>query len=67
MSDSITKWHEMQEDKRYIYESPDGGKTVTRRPFNSDIQEREVIQRPISEDFELKSKAYTLLTEYSRN
>ena len=46
MSDSIKKWHEMQEDKKlssttatsegkFIYESPDGGKTVRKRPLKS--------------------------------
>jgi len=30
----------------YIFESPDGGKTITRRPFNGDISEREVIKEP---------------------
>ena len=49
MSDSIKKWHEMQEEKKsnqsatsagtFIYESPDGGKTVTQRPFNGDISD----------------------------
>ena len=75
MSDSVTKWHEMQEDKStqtatgagtFIYESPDGGKTVTQRPFNGDISEREVIQHPEKESYELKQKAYTLLTEYDK-
>ena len=64
MSDSVTKWHEMQKDKKYIFESPDGGKTVTRRLFGSDVEKREVIQAPISEDFKLKKQAYSLLTEY---
>ena len=41
MSDSIKKWHEMQEAKKdsqsatmkgkFIYESPDGGKTIKTR------------------------------------
>ena len=31
------------QDTNYIYESPDGGKTVTRRPINSDSTDREVI------------------------
>jgi hypothetical protein len=74
MSDSVKKWHEMQEEKEFtkrvqalekgktfIFESPDGGKTVTRRPFMGDISEREVILHPTSE---LKIKAYRLLTEY---
>jgi len=34
----------------YIYESPDGGKTVTRRPFNGDISDRETILQPSSEE-----------------
>ena len=82
MSDSVKKWHEMQEedcgcnpdcgcndtqsstmDIKYIYESPDGGETVTRRPFMSDISEREVIQKP-SIDSETREKAYTILTLY---
>ena len=49
MSDSIKKWHEMQEDKKnqtatspgtFIYESPDGGETVTKRSFASGTTER---------------------------
>jgi len=76
MSDSVTKWHEMQEekdfakrvkalekDKTFIYESPDGGKTVTARPFGGDISERVVIQHPQKETFELKQQAYRLLCE----
>lgn len=71
MSDTITKWHEMQEAKKYsqtatmegkfIYESPDGGKTVTKRPFDGDIKDRVIIQHPESEYAELKKEAYTLL------
>lgn len=60
----------MQEDKKnqtatspgtFIYESPDGGETVTRRPFKSGTTEKEVIQHPQSE---LKKKAYRLLCEH---
>ena len=70
MSDSIKKWHEMQEDKKnqtatspgtFIYESPDGGKTVTQRPFGGGIEDRVVIQHPESEAAEIKKQAYTLL------
>lgn len=74
MSDTIKKWHEMQEDKannssinstvdnlKFIYESPDGGITVTERPFGGDVADRKVIQHPTSE---LKKKAYRLLCEY---
>lgn len=80
MSDSVKKWHEMQEekefgkrvqalekDKTYIYESPDGGKTVTRRPFMGDISEREVIQHPQRELLEIKKQAYTLLVKYDED
>ena len=35
---------------RYIYESPDGGKTVTRRPFDGDIKDREIILQPSTEE-----------------
>lgn len=62
MSDSIKKWHEMQEDKAAkIYESPDGGKTVTSRPFGADVSERKTIVHPQTE---LKKEAYRLLCEY---
>jgi|TARA_R110000803_G_scaffold120834_2_gene188898 hypothetical protein len=65
MSDSVKKWHEMQEDKKLkIFESPDGGDTITERPFGGDISERSVIQHPQRESLELKKKAYTLLCEY---
>lgn len=62
MSDSIKKWHEMQEDKAAkIYESPDGGETVTSRPFGADVSERKTIVHPQTE---LKKEAYRLLCEY---
>jgi len=48
----------------YIYESPDGGKTVTRRPFNGDIEDREVILHPTSD---IKKKAYRLVVEYEED
>ena len=35
---------------KYIFESPDVGKTVTRRPFNGDISEREVIKEPTADE-----------------
>lgn len=60
MSDSVTKYFEMLEEGK-IFESPDGGKTVTERPFGGDISDRKVIQHPTSE---LKKKAYKLLCEY---
>ncbi len=71
MSDSIKKWHEMQEDKKdsqtstmkgaFIYESPDGGETVTRRPFLGEISERETIKHPESK---LRQQAYRLLCDH---
>lgn len=66
MSDSVKKWHEMQEDKK-IYESPDGGETVTERPFGGDVADRKVIQHPQREVQELNKKAYRLLTEYDED
>ena len=71
MSDSIKKYEEMLEEGRisstapnttFIYESPDGGKTVTRRAFNK--AEKEVIQHPQIEYLEIKKQAYTLLANY---
>lgn len=69
MSDSVTKYFEMMEEGKVpdIFESPDGGKTVTRRPFAADVSEREVIQHPQREVQELKKQAYTLLTKYDEN
>lgn len=63
MSDSISKWNEMQEEKTYIYESPDKGETVTRRPFGSSIYEKEVTRQPIVSEGH-KKLAYQILTEY---
>ena len=34
-----------------IYESPDGGKTITERPFNGDIKDRVVIKEPKKDRF----------------
>ena len=77
MSDTIKKWHEMQEDRiaennnitatspgTFIYESPDNGETVYQREFGQDIRNRKVIKIPTSE---LKKKAYTLLCEYDED
>jgi len=74
MSDSVKKYHEMLEEGKikvtgvtpYIYESPDGGATITRRPFMGDISEREVIQKPeISK--QVKRDAYTILSVYTED
>ena len=65
MSDSVTKWYEMQEEKQAkIYESPDGGQTVTERPFGGDISHRVTIKSPklVSEGH--KKQAYNILVEY---
>jgi len=69
MSDSVTKYFEMMEDGKVpdIFESPDGGKTVTRRPFGADVSEREVILHPQREVQELKKRAYTLLAKYDED
>ena len=63
MSDSVKKWHEMQEalkDKK-IYASPDNGDTVTERPFLGDISERVIIQK---KEKKIKKQAYNILIEY---
>lgn len=46
MSDSIKKWHGLQEQSHraypgdvFIHESPDGGKTVNSRPFREPKQD----------------------------
>ena len=65
MSDSVTKWHEMQEQQTYIYESPDGGETVTRRPFGGDVSTREIIKEPILSEG-TKQQAYNILVEYPK-
>ena len=73
MSDSIKKYEEMLEEGRisttgpkttYIYESPDKGATVTRRPFLGDISDREIIKKPILSEGD-KRDAYTILSVYS--
>jgi len=65
MSDSIKKWHEMQEDKAVkIFESPDGGETVTERSIGASISERVVIKQPESK---VKKQAYRLLCEYDED
>ena len=63
MSDSVKKWHEMQEElkDKKIYESPDGGETVTERPFLGDISERVIIKR---KEKDIKKQAYNILINY---
>lgn len=65
MSDSISKWNDMQEEKyiTYIFESPDKGETVTRRPLGGDISKREIIKHPsVSEGH--KKQAHQILIDY---
>lgn len=65
MSDSVTKWHEMQEDRELkIFESPDGGKTVTERPFGGDISQRVIIRKPLIVSEGHKKQAYQILIDY---
>ena len=63
MSDSVKKWHEMQEEvkDKKIYESPDGGDTVTERPFLGYISERIVIKK---KEKDIKKQAYNILVQY---
>ena len=49
----------------YIYESPDGGKTVTRRPFDGDIQDREIILQPSNEEV-ITEQAQEILFGYKK-
>lgn len=67
MSDSISKWNEMQEEKyiTYIFESPDKGQTVTRRPLGGNNSEKEIINRSlVSEGY--KKQAYQILIDYQK-
>jgi len=74
MSDSVKKWYDMQDDSQdskvsYIFESPDGGKTVTSRRFGADIKDREVVfqkenEVPSDED---RKEAYKILAYYNED
>jgi hypothetical protein len=69
MSDSIKKWHEMQEDKQEdkklkIYESPDKGETITERPFGGSISDRVTIKSKRLLSNGDKKLAYSILVEY---
>lgn len=73
MSDTVSKWHEMQEESStntanvettYIYESPDNGRTITRRPIGSDYTAKEVIKQP-NPATETRKEAYTILSLYT--
>lgn len=69
MSDSVKKYYENLEEKDTIFESPDGGKTVTARPFGADISERGIVfekkEDTITEDE--RKDAYKILAYYSEN
>ena len=58
MSDSVKKYYEMVEDG-HIFESPDKGKTVYRRPSGGDPLVRELVksEREVSEDEWLETYA----------
>ncbi len=62
MSDSVKKWHEMQEElkDKKIYESPDKGDTITERPFLGDISDRVTIKQ----SSKIKKQAYEILINY---
>lgn len=65
MSDTIKKWHEMQEDKeRKIFESPDKGETITERPFGGSISDRVTIKSKTILSNGDKKLAYSILIEY---
>jgi len=69
MSDSVSKWHDMQEEKNinYVFESPDGGKTIMRRPVGGHWTQREVIKvaDPIVSEGH-KKQAYQILIDYPK-
>jgi|ETNmetMinimDraft_5_1059913.scaffolds.fasta_scaffold56879_3 hypothetical protein len=48
--------------EKYIYESPDGGKTVTRRKFGDTVKET-IITPPINVDSDLSDDELTLRFE----
>tara|TARA_Y100000590_G_C15522476_1_gene939908 strand:- start:51 stop:227 length:177 start_codon:yes stop_codon:yes gene_type:complete len=50
-------------DKKYIYESPDGGKTIYRREFG-DYNNIEKIKMEIPEDYWVASKPENIEIEY---
>ena len=50
---------------KYIYESPDGGKTVTRRPFDGDVQDREIILQPSKEET-ITEQAQDIVSGYKK-
>lgn len=65
MSDSVTKWHEMNEENSpMIFESPDNGKTVTKRPFGGNISERTIVQSDNLQN-DIKKEAYTILSMHN--
>lgn len=67
MSDSVKKWHEMQEEKK-IHESPDGGKTVrSRTVYPGDITVTENVEVKTLPIAKLKKQAYKLLCEYDED
>jgi len=35
---------------KFIYESPDGGETITRRPFGGDVNDKEIIKEAYKPD-----------------
>lgn len=58
MSDTIKKYNEMVEDG-HIFESPDKGKTIFKRPFGGDPLKRELIKQEseVNEDEWLETYA----------
>jgi len=69
MSDSVKKYYENLEEQGTIFESPDGGKTVTARPFGADISEREIVFEKNKAELteEERKDAYKILAYYSEN
>ena len=77
MSDSVKKYHELVEDgiidpnleledRPYIYESPDGGKSVYRRKFNS-LENRELITSGSYTELELVETVADLARQFENS
>lgn len=70
MSDSVSKYFDNIEDSTtskqvtFIYESPDKGDTVTRRPIGSPNDQKEVISKQPILSEGTKKQAYRILVEF---
>lgn len=54
------KIREMANNK-FIYESPDGGKTITKRPLGSNVEDRITIRKP-----KYSKQAYDIVANHNK-